>query len=241
MYGWRARIGLLAPATNATVENEFRRLAANIEGVTVHVDRVIGPPGPISKQWEIDFGKGCLEAAVRVASVEPNVIAIGNTSGTFINDEVEMINEIEKATNIPVVTTANSVVQSLKRLKVHKLGVATPYPPEFNEYLRKYLTGNGFNIVDFKSRHTMDILTIGRYEPSVAYNLARTLQGNFDGIFISCTDFRTIDVLNSLEEDMGVPVISSNLSTFSESLLRIGIKSPIHGFGSLLTRKFLVQ
>jgi len=104
------------------------------------------------------------------------VIAIGNTSGTFINDEVEMINEIEKATNIPVVTTANSVVQSLKRLKVHKLGVATPYPPEFNEYLRKYLTGNGFNIVDFKSRHTMDILTIGRYEPSVAYNLAR-MQG----------------------------------------------------------------
>jgi maleate isomerase len=238
MYGWRARIGLLVPATNATVENEFRRLAANIEGVTVHVDRVVGPPGAIAKQWEVDFGKGCLEAAIRVASVEPNVIAIGNTSGTFINDEVEMIKEIEKATQIPVVTTANSVVQSLRRLKVQKVGVATPYPPEFNEYLRKYLSGNGFDIIDFKSRHTMDILTIGRYEPSVAYNLVRTLQGNFDGIFISCTDFRTIDVLQSLEEDMGVPVISSNLSTFSESLLKIGIKSPIKGFGTLMARNF---
>jgi maleate isomerase len=241
MYGWRARIGLLAPATNATVENEFRRLAANLEGVTVHVDRVVGPPGPISKQWEIDFGKGCLDAAIRVASVEPKVIAIGNTSGTFINDEREMISEIEKVTKIPVVTTANAVVQSLKRLKIHNLGVATPYPPEFNEYLKKYLTGNGFNIVDFKSNHTTDILTIGRYEPSVAYALARTLHGSFEGIFISCTDFRTIDVLNALEDDMGVPVISSNQATFSESLLRIGIKSPIQGFGSLLTRNFLAQ
>jgi len=51
---------------NATIENEFRRLAANRRR-HIHVARVYRPSGVIATQWEVDFGKGCLEAAVRVA------------------------------------------------------------------------------------------------------------------------------------------------------------------------------
>src|SRR5579871_5829532 len=37
-YGWRGRIGLIAPSTNTSLEPEFSRMAP--DGVAVHVSRV---------------------------------------------------------------------------------------------------------------------------------------------------------------------------------------------------------
>jgi maleate isomerase len=234
MYGWRGRIGLLVPATNSTCESEFRILSSKIEGLAVYVARVPGPPGPVSKEWEIDFGKHCTETAIRVSSVEPGVIAVANTSGTVINDGMEIARDIEKATKIPAVTTNNAVIESLRRLNVNRIGVVTPYPPDFNEYLKEFLIASGMQIIDFSTRHTSDILTIGRYYPSLAYDLSKKLQGDFEAIFISCTDFRTIDIIQAVEDDMGVPVISSNLATFSEAIRKIKIRTPIDDYGRLL-------
>ena len=40
MFGWRARIGVLVPPGNPTVEPEFYRMAP--EGVTIHFARLQG-------------------------------------------------------------------------------------------------------------------------------------------------------------------------------------------------------
>lgn len=226
MYGWRGRMGMIVPGTNATAENEYRRLADNFSGVSVHVARVRGAPGPVSRQWEVEFGEGCVEAAEVLASVGPGVIAVANTSGTFINDEKTIATEIARATGIPVVTTANAVVSSLRDLGARRIGVVTPYPAEFNSYLQEYLTRNGFTIASFESNLTTDILTIGRSEPYEAYRLARKLTGEYDAVFISCTDFRAIDVIPALESDLRVPVISSNFATFTQSVRALGVGLP---------------
>jgi maleate isomerase len=39
MYGWRARIGLLIPSPNTTMEPEFNQVVP--EGVSVHAERMI--------------------------------------------------------------------------------------------------------------------------------------------------------------------------------------------------------
>lgn len=226
VYGWRGRLGILVPATNATAENEYRRLADTFDGLSVHVARVQGVPGPVSRDWEVEFGEGCVEAARRLASVEPGLIAVANTSGTFINDETALAAEISAATGIAVVTTANAVVMSLRDLGARSIGVVTPYPAAFNGYLTEYLTGSGFDVVSFESNLTEDILTIGRYGPQEAYRLARRLTGNFEAVFISCTDFRTIDVIPALESDLRVPVISSNFATFTQCARTLGIGLP---------------
>jgi maleate cis-trans isomerase len=237
LYGWRARIGVLVPATNATAENDFHKLAKNYEGISVHTSRVVGAPGPLSKKWEEEFAEGCLEAAIKLASVKPDLIAVANTAGTFLNDEETISGTIEKETGIKTITTANSVVNSLRKLNIKKLGVVTPYIPEFNEVLTNYLRRNDFEIIDFQTNNTTDIHTIGRYEPYVAYILAKKIRGDIDGVFISCTDFRAVDVIQIIEDDLKVPVISSNLATFSESLVAIGINKPIDGYGRLMKRR----
>lgn len=223
-------MGVLVPATNATAENEYHELAKDFPGLSVHVARVPGEPGPLSRDWEVAFGRDCAQAAVQLQSVHPDVIVVANTSGTFINAEEEIAEQIEDATGTATVTTARAVVSCLKKLGASRIGLVTPYPVEFNEYLTRYLGANEVVSVDVQTNTTADISTIGRYAPSEAYRLARRLRGDFEAIFISCTDFRTIEVLPLLEQDRGVPAISSNLAGFTDALGRVGIGLPKERF-----------
>ena len=236
MYGWRMRIGLLVPATNGVAEQEYRRLADHVDGVAVFAARVPCPPGRISKQWERDYGDGCLGAAERILSVEPDVIVIANTSGTLMNADRKLAEQVHKATGVKTIATIQAVVDSLKRLHVRRLGLVTPYNDEFNQEFLRYFAAARFKVVDLQTQNESDILSIGRLRPEVAYSLARRLSGKFDGIFISGTDFRSIEAIPLLERDMHVPVISSNLASFSEALLAGGIRASLQGWGRLLER-----
>ena len=66
----------------------------------------------------------------------------------------------------------------------------------------------------------------------------RVWQPDADGMFISCTNLRTIDVIARLEAELGVPVISSNLATcwgvFCEHW---DIMIQFEGYGRLLSER----
>lgn len=55
-----------------------------------------------------------------------------------------------------------------------------------------------------------------------------------DGIFIPCTAFRSIDVIEKIEKETGVPVITSNQVSLWECLRIIGNDELIDGYGKLL-------
>ena len=56
-----------------------------------------------------------------------------------------------------------------------------------------------------------------------------------DGIFISCINFRTIEILAELERHTGKPALSSNAATLWACLRRLpNWMGAIQGFGRLL-------
>ena len=52
MLGWRARIGVLVPSTNTTLEPELYAMAPR--GVTCHVSRMYVPQAVIGTAAEVD-------------------------------------------------------------------------------------------------------------------------------------------------------------------------------------------
>ena len=54
-----------------------------------------------------------------------------------------------------------------------------------------------------------------------------------EGLVLSCTNMRTLDVLESLEQDLGKPVVSSNLATMWHTLQLAGLPARMDGLGSL--------
>lgn len=80
--------------------------------------------------------------------------------------------------------------------------------------LKKLIRGNGFGVSDVGSLGLVDNLEIGKQTLDVAYNIARRLRHRkADVISISCTNFRTIEIIERLEKELGKPAISSNTAT----------------------------
>jgi maleate cis-trans isomerase len=74
-----------------------------------------------------------------------------------------------------------------------------------------------------------------RFSASLAYRLAKEVNNDkADGIFISCTNFKTLEILEKLEQDLAKPVISSNQATMWTMLRMVVVREPIKGYGRLL-------
>jgi len=247
MYGWRKRIGLLIPSVNTTMEPEFYQMAP--EGITIHTSRML-----LENSFTVDslivMGKEIERATKEVFSAGVDIVIFGCTSGSFVKGSehtVEITDKIKKVLGDtkPAITTSAAVIDALKVLKAKKIAVATPYPEAINEKEKTFLEENGFIVTNikglgFSERKPVYPLTnspvsmIGLQEPYVAYNLAIDVNTNdSDCVFISCTNFRTIEVIEKLERDLGKPVISSNQATFAIALREVGIKERPEGYGTL--------
>ncbi|MBS7635542.1 maleate cis-trans isomerase, partial [Candidatus Bathyarchaeota archaeon] len=106
-----------------------------------------------------------------------------------------------------------------------------PYPEEINIKEKEFLEGNGFKVTRIEGLPSPMGISIHR--PEEAYRLARKVDSEEnDGIFISCTNFRTLEIIEIL--DTGKPVVTSNQATFWKALRMIGVRAKIQGFGRLL-------
>lgn len=242
MYGWRARIGVILVAPDVTAEGEFPRMAP--EGVAFHYTRVslaerYGTPEALE-----NTAKYVEEAAKLLASANVDVIAYACTAASFVKGsgyDKELIKKIETTTEIPATTMATAVVDALRELEVKKVAVATPYPSVINDLEKKFLEGNGFDVLNMKSLQIEDCADLAKVPPETIYRFARkvyeeTLKA--DGIFISCGGLNTIDIIDKLEQDLRKPVISSNQATFWAALKMAKVNEPIKGYGRLLKNHF---
>ena len=56
-----------------------------------------------------------------------------------------------------------------------------------------------------------------------------------DAVFISCTNFRTFEIIESLEQDLGIPVVTSNQASLWLALRELDVMEKIPWLGKLLT------
>jgi maleate isomerase len=234
LYGWRGRIGLLIPSSNTTMEPEFYKMAP--KGVSIHTARMRVHEQTIKA--ELKMVEDLEKVSEEVADAEVNVIVFGCTTGSLIKGvgyDKELASRIEKAVSIPAVVTTTAVVESLKTLEAKRISVATPYPRELNKREEQFLRGMGFDVVAIKGLELMRNTDVGRQPPYIAYNLAKSVdKSEADCIFISCTNFRTVEIIERLERDLGKPIVTSNQATMWAALRKIRIREPIKGFGTLM-------
>ena len=237
MYGQNGRIGLLVPSVNTVVEPEFNRMIP--EGINVYAARMR------NTRSDVDDSKAMLQhverAADELGSAHAGVIAFACTASSFVEGvegEIELRDRIERAGEAKAVTTSGAVAEALRTRGLRRVAVATPYPDELNVLEKQFLEDEGIEVLTIAGMDIVDAFSIGKVTPQETYEFARRVwQKDADGMFISCTNLRTIDVLARLEAELDVPVISSNLATCWGCLRALGHRDPIDGYGSLLSER----
>ncbi len=241
-YDWRARIGLIYPACGKR-DNDFSRLVP--PGVSVHITRVAFSgrvtAEDIGAMAELDN----LRAASRLLKdVQPSCVSWVDTSGSFMfgpECDIKQSEAIHAETGVPASTTTTAVLAACARLGVSRLAIASPYVSEVNDQLRSFLAARGLAVSSMRSlelESEWEIHNVGR---EAAYRLARdAYMPQAEVLFIPCTDFEAIDLIETLEQDLGVPVITANQATMWHALRLSGVLDPIPHFGKLYTLPDLV-
>jgi len=232
-FGWRARIGVLGPAVGY-YGPQFYKLAP--EGV----DMVFtGTPLSQDNVEELmHLGDYVADAAKLLAPIRPDVIVAISTTGSLMKGvgyDQELIKKMEKATNIPATTSSTAMLVAFKKLGIKKVCVATAYIDEVNEYVKRFLEGNGFEVLRIKGHQLLDVFDITNITPYETYRLVKEVAlPEADGIYISCGGLDVFDIIEPLERDLGKPVVTTNQSSFWHGFRMAGVMEPIQGGGRLL-------
>jgi len=240
---WDAKIGLIYISSSLTMEREWHMVLPR--SISLHTAR-ISFEGCCSTEGAIidavDSGQ-LDEAARKLGSAEVDVIVFGCTAGTFLRGitfDRQLAERISKAAGgVPCVTTSGSILKAMEALGVKSVNVATPYVEELNVKERQFFEENGIHVYNLEGRNVVPDQDIARVEPE--WFIGKLTE--FDekdpeaqGCFISCTNSNSIASINILEKRLGKPVCSSNQVALFGALQRIGYKTPIKGYGTLLEK-----
>ena len=239
MYGARGRIGLITLATDTGALQEYTRLMP--DGVEVYPAPIVLPRGEATPAALIEMLAGDqLElAAALLVWAEVDIIVFVCTTGSLVHGvgwDRELIGRIEGASGRPATTTTTAVVAALRAVGATSLAIATPYSDELNAIEQRFFEQSGFQIAAMAGLDCATDAEIGRLEPADAVALVERVDTpDADAIFISCTNFHVLQVVDTLERRFAKPVVTSNLAGAWAALRGIGITDPVPGHGRLLT------
>lgn len=239
----RARIGLLVPFTNSNLEPDFAMMQPH--GVSCHGARMGGydeDAVPDEEQMQ-GLGAADLEGPLALLlGIKPDVVIYGCTSATLTHGPAfdrALADRITAQSGAKTVTAAGALVHALKAIGAKRIGFASPYVPAINNMAIRFLGDMGFETVA-----TADVGTAlgnheqGALDPDAVYDLGLKADSpDADAVVLSCTEMRSVETLDRLEQKLGRPVISSNQAMMFEALGALGIHDPIPGFGRLLERE----
>lgn len=240
MLYWRAKIGLICPGPAVTAENDFNRYAPEGVGISsMHIGWGAlgnGPTPERLKSMAANLEEGC--RSFLDPRVEQDVIIFGCTSGSFIGGptfDQECIQLIQRVTGTKGLTTSTAVLEGLRRLGAGKVALITPYPDETNEAERLFLEKNGVevtNLVDMNPQRQF----IPSLDPVYVYGQAKKMdKTGAEALFVSCTGLNCMGVIREMEEDFGLPVITSNQASLWASLRLARVGARTGGLGRLFT------
>jgi len=241
MFGWRARIGVLRPPGNPTVEPELWGMAPS--GVSLHFARLETPPtvGRAGEHAGMEervraYREGLAGPTTALSQVRPAVVVLAHTASSYalgFGNEQALVDRIASLAGAPALLAAQAVLAALRHLGVKRLALGTPYPESISRQGKAYWEAAGFDIAGY--HRLEDVTDIYAENEERAYLLARKADATgADAVLLSGTGLPTVAVLETLERDLGKPVISSNQASLWQALRMAGVREAIPGFGRLL-------
>jgi maleate isomerase len=116
----------------------------------------------------------------------------------------------------------STVAQALAESNFKKIAIITPYNEDLTQSVAKAVEKE-VNVVGAWGMGITHNVALADPTPEQIVAFAKShLSGlDFDGLFVSCTNFRSYEAKDMLEQTFGVPVVTSNSSVVQALLKRV--------------------
>lgn len=184
------------------------------------------------------------ELAREVGIAEPGVAAYMCTSGSFcrgVEGERALTQAMLDAGFPAAITTSGALVAALEALDATTISVVTPYDEPTTALLTRYLGEVGVSVL--AANHMGLTGNIWEVPYDVTADLIRgtvRTDPRPDAVFVSCTNLRSFDLIEPLEQELGLPVITANQVSMWCALGHLGHSlAPSSALGNVTFRKKL--
>jgi maleate isomerase len=235
--GWRARIGVVVPSVNVVVEPWFA--AVSPPGVSIHASRMFLDNALSRDAIERMDKEDGMRAVHQLTSLRPKAVAYCCTASSIVQGleyDRHLQHEVGQSAGVPATTATQGILAAARVLGVTRIAAVSPYAEEIDEAEHRFFEAAGLHIASSACLGIRDSFGLAAPGPQDIYELAmRGWSRGAEALLITCLNFWSHLVIERLEKELHVPVITSTQATLWRVLRIAGIEDRIAGYGTLLS------
>lgn len=236
-FGSRARLGLILLESDQTLEVEARRI--DIPGVDFYHARIENEMEVNPATLTAMLDRLPATASLLAGDLGFDAIGYGCTSASTLIGPDAVTTAIQSVHRAMTCTNPiSAAVAAFGALDAKRIAVVTPYTADVTGPVIEHLVSAGLHVTAFGSFLESSDLVVGRItHESIAAGVRSVLaEGACDAVFVSCTSLRLIERAAELEDEVSLPVVSSNMALLWHLLRLVGVDDQLPELGTLFTR-----
>jgi len=245
------RIGQVVPSSNVTMETEIPALFRSRETIaserfTFHSSRM--RMKKVTQEELAAMDAASLKCAIELSDARVDIMGyaclvaiLSMGRGYHCVSEVNLYEEtVKNDSPTPIVTSAGALVKGLQALGAKKIALTMPYMKPLAEKVVDYLENQGFIILDWVALEIPDNLEVAAQNPLNLLEIYKRLNLKDVDVLVAsaCVQMPSLEAIDVLEKEIGIPVTSAAVCTTWEMLKKLNLETKIPMGGSLLSGKY---
>lgn len=151
--------------------------------------------------------------------------------------EAELVSDWERAYGVPMFTSSQNQVNVFRAVKARKIFGVTEFTGAINETYADYFRSAGIAVVAMDGMPGISFDQLDAVASLQVYNFIKShfrLHARADAVYMLGSAWRTLEIVEPLERDLGVPVIHPIAARAWEIQKRLGMHRPVRGYGTLM-------
>ncbi|RZQ60787.1 aspartate/glutamate racemase family protein [Amycolatopsis suaedae] len=208
------------------------------DGLSLPVEHIYGTDlHAVPELLDLGSPERLAEGARLLAKHEPDAVIWACTSGSFVyrpDGARTQADQLAAAAGVPASSTSFAFTEAAKALGLHRVAVAASYPDDVAKLFVEFLGAAGVEVVAMGSEDIDTAAEVGRLEPDKVVDLAlRHDHRRADAVLIPDTAMRTLALVNTIEDQLGKPVLTANQVTIWHGLRLAGDSRTSQDLGAL--------
>jgi maleate isomerase len=232
---WRGTVGIIRPTLRTGGFEDLVRMLPDGIGVI---------PLCLNVQRGVldEFKQGIHAYEPKIAELVEAGVDVVNPAGAppFMvlgyAGEQELIKTWEKKYQTTVFTSGTTTLDALRALGIKRFVGASYFRGDINKTYAKYFVDAGLDILDMAG---MDV-DFDKVQELSSFEVYRFVKGVFlrnakaQAIYMLGPAWRTLGIIEMLEQDLGVPVIHAIPAQCWDIQRHLNVRQPVKGFGRLI-------